>query len=102
MTIAAFAAKPSPATTNIDRDVRKAIERFVTSPVEHGNPLYYGVVLVRFTFDCTGRVELVHLEGSTPELENHVATKLSRIKFDDERSNHSIYTWRFVFKPQRT
>ena len=92
------AAATSPDT---DRAVRKALDRFIISPPQHGDTKLYGAVVVEIGFDCSGRVTVLSLEGTNPELEAHVAARLGRIHLPNYAVSEKTYTWRFVFKPQQ-
>jgi len=68
---------------------------------EPDQPNMDGLVEVSFKIDAAGKIQIVHINSTSPQLTEYVVKKLSRIKLDDNTgSNGKVITYRFVFKKQ--
>lgn len=97
LSIAAGARTPETAQ---DRAVKKGIDRHVVAPVSGEADDRFGAVLVQFSFDCSGNVSILDVEGNTRYLEEYVVERLKRISFEDADES-KVYTYRFVFRPEK-
>lgn len=83
-----------------ERIVRRAIDKAIIFPVDQQGQELQGTVEVSFKIDDAGRVKVVNIESSNPELMDYVLDKLKKIKLDNARSNGKTIRYRFVFKQQ--
>lgn len=83
-----------------DRAVKKGVDRYVIAPVGGAAGDRFGAVFVQFSLDCSGKVHIIDLEGNTAYLEQYVVERLQRISFDDADES-KVYTYRFVFRPEK-
>ena len=68
---------------------------------EPDQPNMDGLVEVSFKVDATGKIQIVHINSTSPQLTEYVVKKLSKIKLDNNTgSNGKVITYRFVFKKQ--
>lgn len=68
---------------------------------EPDQPNMDGLVEVSFKVDASGKIQIVHINSTSPQLTEYVVKKLSKIKLDDSTgSNGKVITYRFVFKKQ--
>ena len=75
--------------------------RIVEQKKEPDQPNMDGLVEVSFKIDAAGKIQIVHINSTSPQLTEYVVKKLSRIKLDDNTgSNGKVITYRFVFKKQ--
>jgi len=64
-------------------------------------PNMEGLVEVSFKVDATGKIQIVHINSTSPELTEYVVKKLAKIKLDNSTgSSGKVITYRFVFKKQ--
>jgi selenocysteine lyase/cysteine desulfurase len=60
-----------------------------------------GLVEVSFKIDATGKIQIVHINSTSPQLTEYVVNKLSKIKLsNDTAPDGKVVTYRFVFKKQ--
>lgn len=60
-----------------------------------------GVVEVSFKIDAAGKVQIVNLNSTSPQLSDYVMKKLSRIQLDQGGGEAGkVIKYRFVFKKQ--
>jgi len=60
-----------------------------------------GLVEVSFKIDAAGKIQIVHINSTSPQLTEYVVNKLSKIKLSNETApNGKVITYRFVFKKQ--
>lgn len=83
-----------------DRAVKKGVDRHVVAPVSGDTDDRFGAVFVQFSFDCSGNVHIIEVEGNTTYLEQYVVERLQRITFD-AADESKVYTYRFVFRPEK-
>ncbi|MBI1267626.1 MAG: hypothetical protein GC193_09390 [Cryomorphaceae bacterium] len=88
------------AGNDILDDVKKAINRHIIFPVQH-NTSAEGTVEVSFKIDDSGKVRVLSIESSSPDLMEYVLTKLEKIQLDSlEKNDGQTIRYRFVFKQQ--
>ena len=74
-----------------------------TSPkkTEQQQPNMDGLVEVSFKIDAAGKIQIVHINSTSPQLTEYVVAKLSKIKLsNDTAPDGKVITYRFVFKKQ--
>ncbi len=60
-----------------------------------------GLVEVSFKIDASGKIQIVHINSTSPQLTEYVVNKLSKIKLsNDTAPDGKVITYRFVFKKQ--
>ncbi len=60
-----------------------------------------GLVEVSFKIDVSGKIQIVHINSTSPQLTEYVVNKLSKIKLsNDTAPDGKVITYRFVFKKQ--
>lgn len=60
-----------------------------------------GLVEVSFKIDLSGKIQIVHINSTSPQLTEYVVNKLSKIKLaSDMEGSGKLITYRFVFKKQ--
>jgi hypothetical protein len=60
-----------------------------------------GLVEVSFKIDLSGKIQIVHINSTSPQLTEYVVNKLSKIKLsNDTAPDGKVITYRFVFKKQ--
>ena len=60
-----------------------------------------GLVEVSFKIDASGKIQIVHINSTSPQLTEYVVNKLSKIKLSNETApDGKVITYRFVFKKQ--
>jgi selenocysteine lyase/cysteine desulfurase len=68
---------------------------------EMQQPNLDGLVEVSFKIDAAGKIQIVHINSTSPQLTEYVVNKLSKIKLsNDTASDGKVITYRFVFKKQ--
>ncbi|MDP4828281.1 MAG: hypothetical protein NWR73_11370 [Flavobacteriales bacterium] len=88
------------AGNDILDDVKKAINRHVIFPVQN-QTTSEGTVEVSFKIDDSGKVRVLSIESTSPDLMQYVLTKLEKIQLDSlEKNDGQTIRYRFVFKPQ--
>ncbi len=92
--------KADKKNTRVERIVRRAIDKAIIFPVDQQGEELQGTVDVSFKIDDAGRVKVVNIESSNPELMDYVLAKLKKIKLDSARSHGETIRYRFVFKQQ--
>jgi len=69
--------------------------------VEQEQPNMDGLVEVSFKIDATGKIQIVHINSTSPQLTEYVVNKLGKIKLSsDAAGDGKVITYRFVFKKQ--
>jgi hypothetical protein len=60
-----------------------------------------GLVEVSFKIDAAGKIQIVHINSTSPQLTEYVVNKLGKIKLSsDTVGDGKVITYRFVFKKQ--
>jgi hypothetical protein len=60
-----------------------------------------GLVEVSFKIDASGKIQIVHINSTSPQLTEYVVNKLGKIKLsNDAVGDGKVITYRFVFKKQ--
>jgi hypothetical protein len=60
-----------------------------------------GLVEVSFKIDAAGKIQILHINSTSPQLTEYVVNKLSKIKLsNDTAPDGKVITYRFVFKKQ--
>ena len=68
---------------------------------EMQQPNLDGLVEVSFKIDAAGKIQIVHINSTSPQLTEYVVNKLSKIKLSNETApDGKVITYRFVFKKQ--
>jgi selenocysteine lyase/cysteine desulfurase len=68
---------------------------------EMQQPNLDGLVEVSFRIDAAGKIQIVHINSTSPQLTEYVVSKLSKIKLsNDTAGDGKVITYRFVFKKQ--
>jgi len=68
---------------------------------EMQQPNVDGLVEVSFKIDAAGKIQIVHINSTSPQLTEYVVNKLSKIKLSNETApDGKVITYRFVFKKQ--
>lgn len=68
---------------------------------EEQEPNLDGVVEVSFRLDSEGKVQILNINSTSPQLSDYVIKKLNRIQLDGSNSQlGKIIKYRFVFKKQ--
>jgi len=68
---------------------------------EQQQPNMDGLVEVSFKIDASGKIQIVHINSTSPQLTEYVVNKLSKIKLSNETApDGKVITYRFVFKKQ--
>jgi selenocysteine lyase/cysteine desulfurase len=68
---------------------------------EMQQPNLDGLVEVSFKIDVSGKIQIVHINSTSPQLTEYVVNKLSKIKLsNDTAPDGKVITYRFVFKKQ--
>jgi selenocysteine lyase/cysteine desulfurase len=68
---------------------------------EMQQPNIDGLVEVSFKIDASGKIQIVHINSTSPQLTEYVVNKLSKIKLSNETApDGKVITYRFVFKKQ--
>jgi len=68
---------------------------------EMQQPNLDGLVEVSFKIDASGKIQIVHINSTSPQLTEYVVNKLSKIKLsNDTAPDGKVITYRFVFKKQ--
>ena len=68
---------------------------------ETQQPNLDGLVEVSFKIDAAGKIQIVHINSTSPQLTEYVVNKLSKIKLSNETApDGKVITYRFVFKKQ--
>ncbi|MFM9005013.1 MAG: hypothetical protein ACKOSR_05850, partial [Flavobacteriales bacterium] len=68
---------------------------------EQQQPNMDGLVEVSFKIDAAGKIQIVHINSTSPQLTEYVVNKLSKIKLSsDAAPDGKVITYRFVFKKQ--
>lgn len=81
-------------------DVKKAIYRTIIYPVQEQRTAE-GTVEVSFKIDDSGKVRVLSIESTSPDLMKYVLNKLEKIRLDSlEQNDGQTIRYRFVFKPQ--
>jgi selenocysteine lyase/cysteine desulfurase len=71
------------------------------SKTEMQQPNLDGLVEVSFKIDAAGKIQIVHINSTSPQLTEYVVNKLSKIKLSkDTAPDGKVITYRFVFKKQ--
>lgn len=91
-----FTAQLSANSPASDRLVRKAVNRALIAPHSPGN----GLVEVAFAIDCDGHVQVLTVHGSSTQLEEHVVSRLEKMKLTLDASANKVYHYRFVFRKE--
>ena len=69
--------------------------------IEMQQPNLDGLVEVSFKIDAAGKIQIVHINSTSPQLTEYVVNKLSKIKLsNDTAPDGKVITYRFVFKKQ--
>ena len=69
--------------------------------IETQQPNLDGLVEVSFKIDAAGKIQIVHINSTSPQLTEYVVNKLSKIKLSNETApDGKVITYRFVFKKQ--
>ncbi|MFM1931697.1 MAG: hypothetical protein RL226_1000 [Bacteroidota bacterium] len=88
------------AGNDLERDVRRAINRHMIFPAQEAEQMA-GVVEVNFTIDEDGTVRVLSIESTNTPLKNYVLSRLERIKLNGNEANRGqTIRYRFVFKPK--
>jgi hypothetical protein len=91
-----FTAQLSASSPSSDRLVRKAVNRALIAPHVPG----HGLVDVEFAIDCDGYVQVLTVHGSSSQLEEHVVSRLEKMKLTLDASDNKVYHYRFVFRKE--
>ena len=68
---------------------------------EMQQPNMDGLVEVSFKIDAAGKIQIVHINSTSPQLTEYVVNKLSKIKLsNDTAPDGKVITYRFAFKKQ--
>lgn len=68
---------------------------------EQDQPNMDGLVEVSFKIDAAGKIQIVHINSTSPRLTEYVVNKLAKIKLSsDTAPDGKVITYRFVFKKQ--
>lgn len=68
---------------------------------EMQQPNLDGLVEVSFKIDAVGKIQIVHINSTSPQLTEYVVNKLSKINLSNETApDGKVITYRFVFKKQ--
>jgi selenocysteine lyase/cysteine desulfurase len=68
---------------------------------EMQQPNLDGLVEVSFRIDASGKIQIVHINSTSPQLTEYVVNKLSKINLsNDTAPDGKVITYRFVFKKQ--
>jgi len=68
---------------------------------EQHQPNMDGLVEVSFKIDASGKIQIIHINSTSPQLTEYVVNKLSKIKSSsDAAPDGKVITYRFVFKKQ--
>lgn len=68
---------------------------------EQQQPNLDGLVEVSFKIDASGKIQIVHINSTSPQLTEYVVSKLGKIKLsNDAVGDGKVITYRFVFKKQ--
>ena len=89
-----FTAQLSASSPNSDRLVRKAVNRALIAPHAPGD----GLVEVAFAIDCDGYIQVLSVQGSSSQLEEHVVSRLEKTKLTLDAGDKKVYHYRFVFR----
>ena len=69
--------------------------------LEQDQPNMDGLVEVSFKIDAAGKIQIVHINSTSPQLTEYVVSKLGKIKLSsDAVIDGKVITYRFVFKKQ--
>ena len=87
------------ATQTITQDrSKRVIEKNVPEDQE---PNLDGVVEVSFKIDQLGKVQILNINSTSPQLSEYVIKKLSKIQLEEGNSQvGKVIKYRFVFKKQ--
>lgn len=91
----------SVTTERFERKVRRAIDRTVIFPVDQQGKELAGSVDVEFTVNNNGRIEVLGIDASSPELMDYVTRKLRTIKLSSQGDPGRVMRYRFVFRQQQ-
>lgn len=81
--------------------IRIETSRMLEQKKDPDQPNMDGLVEVSFKVDATGKIQIVHINSTSPQLTEYVVKKLSKIKLDNNAGGNSkVITYRFVFKKQ--
>jgi outer membrane biosynthesis protein TonB len=96
--LSAFAAGPTGSTVN--EEIKKYIDKHMVYPVFQ-NQNMEGTVEVSFRINNDGKLNILNIKSSNPDLIDYVVKKLKKIQLDkaDENTGQTI-KYRFVFKKQ--
>ena len=87
-------------STSVITEVKRAINKVIVCPVFQKQKMQ-GTVEVRFKIDKQGRVDIVHIESSNPELIEYVVKKLNQIKLKEGQGySGQTIRYKFVFKKE--
>lgn len=87
-------------STSVITEVKKAINKVMIYPVFQKQKMQ-GTVEVSFKIDQQGKVDIVHIESSNPELIEYVVKKLNQIKLKEGQGyNGQTIRYKFVFKKE--
>ena len=68
---------------------------------EQDQPNMDGLVEVSFKIDAAGKIQIVHINSTSPQLTEYVVSKLGKIKLSNDAAvDGKVITYRFVFKKQ--
>jgi len=71
------------------------------SQTEASQPNIDGVVEVSFKIDATGKIQIVDLVSTSPQLSEYVIKKLAKIQISDQTQDAGkVIKYRFTFKKQ--
>ncbi|NQX91375.1 MAG: energy transducer TonB [Flavobacteriales bacterium] len=98
---AAFAADGvSDAPSSPKKEISKAINKVMTYPILQ-NQKMQGTVEVSFKIDDDGKVDILQIESSNPDLIDYVVQKLKKIKLKEGKDyNGQTIRYKFVFKKE--
>lgn len=89
-------AQLSASSPSSDRRVHKAVNRaLIASHVPND-----GLVMVSFAIDCDGRVQVLNVHGSSTQLEEHVVSRLEKMKLTLDPGDNKVYHYRLVFRKE--
>ncbi len=79
----------------------KVLTQGKPNKTEIQQPNLDGLVEVSFKIDAAGKIQILHINSTSPQLTEYVVNKLSKIKLsNDTAPDGKVITYRFVFKKQ--
>ncbi|MBX7051037.1 MAG: hypothetical protein K1X54_03280 [Flavobacteriales bacterium] len=95
--VASLSAFSSPQSFDQDNN-RRGVEK---NDAEEQEPNLDGVVEVSFKIDQMGKVQILNINSTSPQLSEYVIKKLSKIQLEEGNSQvGKVIKYRFVFKKQ--